>query len=52
MNKKKFRGIFMRFVDRTSSVVSEKKDGRDVYPKITLRVRVSNDIPFSHRMCR
>jgi len=50
---KKFRGIFVKFTDKTSSVTpTENKDGKKVYPKITLMVKVSNNIPPKHRICR
>lgn len=50
---KKFRGIFMKFIDKTSSVTpTETKDGKKIYPKVTLRVQVSNNIPPNHRICR
>ena len=52
MNKKNFRGIFMRFTDKCSDVVPEKKDGKDIYPKIRLRVWISNNVPPTHRMCK
>lgn len=50
--KRTFRGIFLKFTDKTSSAVPTKKDGKEIYPKVTLRVRVSSAIPFKHRICR
>ena len=43
----------MTFIDKTSSAKPIKtKDGKEIPPVVTLRVKVSNDIPFNHRMCR
>ena len=52
MNKKNFRGIFVKFIDKCSNVVPEKKDGKEIYPKVRLHVWVSNSIPSTHRICR
>lgn len=49
---KKFRGIMMRFIDKTSNVQPEEKNGRKIWPKVFLPVKVANHIPPKHRLCK
>ena len=49
---KQFRGVFLKFTDKTSVVVPKKEGDKEVWPKVTLKVKVNNSIPFKHRICR
>jgi len=45
---KKFRGIIIKRIDKTVEPDPKTKE----YPRVALRVRVSNDIVPTHRMLR
>lgn len=45
---KKFRGITIKRIDKT--VQPDPKTGQ--YPRVQLRIRVSNAIPTTHRMVK
>ena len=50
--KQTFNQRSMKFIDKTSSAKSKEENGRTIWPSIKLMVKVSKNIPFSHRIYR